>query len=84
MLKEVVKEFNTTVKTQINGYLTHKSMLVSNDKKCDQKANENADKLMKAAFDKTVLCLEEFRHRIRTEVKAHYTEIGDVIPFQFQ
>lgn len=78
LLREVIKAFNTTVFTQIRGYLAHKSMLVSNDIRCDQAALENADRLMRTAFNKSVTCLAEFRQRVRTEVSKEFTEISEV------
>lgn len=78
LLREVVKAFNSTVFTQINGYLAHKSMIVSSDKECDRVATEKSDRLMREAFDKAVVCLAEFRQRVRSEVSKTITDILDV------
>lgn len=78
LMREVVKAFNSTVFTQINGYLAHKSMLVSSDKECDRVAAEKSEQAMRAAFDTTVACLAVFRQRVRSEVSPNITEIVDV------
>lgn len=79
ILREVLKEFNKTMQTQVNGYAVHKSMLISDQKDCDSKAVDRANSIMQKAFDDTVECLIQFRHRVRAEVKADITSIKDVI-----
>lgn len=78
VLKEVLKVYNQTVQTQVNGYAVHKSMLTSNDAECDRKAVENADAIMQKAFDDTTECLIHFRLRVRSEVKPDIKNIRDV------
>lgn len=81
ILKLVLKEFNKTVQTQVNGYAVHKSMLISPDKECDRIAEEKADKIMQKTFDDTVECLIQFRQRVRSEVQPELTDIREVIFF---
>lgn len=78
VLKEVQKVFNTTLLTEINGYLVHKSMLSSPDQECDRKYAEKADEILRGAFDRTVECLTQFRQRVRTEVDSSIEDIRDV------
>ncbi|XP_055295746.1 uncharacterized protein LOC129565197 [Sitodiplosis mosellana] len=78
ILKEVLKEFNKTMQTQVNGYAVHKAMLISDQKDCDSKAVDRANSIMQKAFDDTVECLILFRHRIRSEIKAEITNIREV------
>lgn len=78
ILREVLVAFNKTIQTQINGYSAHKAMLISSDKECDRKAVEKADTTMQKAFDETVECLIQFRHRVRSEVTPSITNIRDV------
>lgn len=78
ILKEVLKEFNKTMQTQINGYAVHKAMLISKAKDCDSKAIDRANAIMKKAFDDTVECLIVFRGRVRSEVKPDITDIREV------
>lgn len=81
ILKEVLKVFNKTIQTYINGLVAQKSMLNSNDKECDRKAIEKANDIMKKAFDGTTECLIIFRQRIRAEVNSTITDIREVINF---
>lgn len=78
LLREVIKAFNSTVFTQINGYLAHQSMLASIDKECDRRAMENSERFMQQAFNSSVACLAEFRQRVRSEVDKNITDIIDV------
>lgn len=78
ILKEVLKVFNKTIQTQVNGYAVHKAFLTSNDKDCDRKAIEKADMIMKKAFDDTTECLIEFRHKVRSEVSSDILDIREV------
>lgn len=78
ILREILKHFNKTVQTQVNGYAVHKAMLISSDQNCDVKAMEKADSVMQKAFDDTVECLIQFRQRIRSEVKSDVTDIREV------
>ncbi|XP_031624113.1 uncharacterized protein LOC116341290 [Contarinia nasturtii] len=78
LLREVLKEFNKTAQTQVNGYAAHKSMLISTDKECDRIAQEKADTFMQKTFDDTVECLILFRHRVRSEVQPELTNIREV------
>lgn len=78
VMKEVLKAFNKTVQTQVNGYSAHTAMLISNDQECDRLAKEKADAIMKKAFEETVTCLVTFRQRIRSEVETNITDIRDV------
>lgn len=78
ILKEVLKVFNKTIQTQVNGYAAHKSMLISSDKECDSKAIEKAKTIMDKQFDGTTECLITFRHRVRAEVSSSITDIRDV------
>lgn len=78
VLKEVLKVYNQTVQTQVNGYAVHKSMLTSNDTECDRKAVEKANAIMQKAFDDTTECLIRFRHRVRSEVEPNIKSIKEV------
>lgn len=79
ILKEVLKVFNKTIQTQVNGYAVHKSFLTSDDIECDRKAIVNADKIMKKAFDDTTECLIVFRHKVRSEVSSDIMDIREVM-----
>lgn len=78
ILREVLKEFNKTMQTQVNGYAVHKSMLISDEKDCDRKAIDRANSIMQKAFDDTVDCLIQFRQRVRSEIKPNITNIREV------
>lgn len=78
ILKEVLREFNKTVQTQVNGYAVHKAMLISEDSDCDDIAKAKADTIMQKTFDDTVQCLIKFRHRVRTEVDPTIDNIREV------
>lgn len=84
ILKEILKVFNKTIQTQVNGYAVHKSMLTSSDNECDRKALEKADAIMKKAFDGTTECLIQFRHRVRTEVSSSIMDIREVMPITYR
>lgn len=78
ILKEVLKEFNKTMQTQVNGYAVHKAMLISDEKNCDRKAIDKANLIMQKAFDDTVECLIQFRQRVRFEIEPQITNIREV------
>lgn len=78
ILREVLKEFNKTMQTQVNGYAVHKAMLISDDENCDRKAVDRANLIMQKAFDDTVECLIQFRQRVRSEIKSNITDIREV------
>lgn len=78
LFTETRKHFNKTVLTQVAGYLTHKSMLISEVEQCDQKAKKVADDTFKAAFDKTVGCYLTFYQKAKADVKPEIMDIREV------
>lgn len=78
IMREVLKVYNKTIQTHVDGYVAHKATLVSSDKECDRKAIDEADTIMQKAFDDTTDCLIEFRQRIRAEVSSSIMDIREV------